>query len=93
MIRRAALEMTVSRAEFLRLLPAAAGPFEADGESVRSSGSCPAWTIRLVPLPDRRLGRVAVPRHRVEIEVDAASEAEGDAFFARFRRAFLRGGG
>lgn len=90
---RRALEMSITRAEFLRLLPAAVGAFDVDGDAMRSSGPGPAWTIRLVPLADHRLGAVAFPRHRVEIEVDAASEAAGDAFVERFRRAFLRGGG
>lgn len=87
------LEMTISRDEFVRLLPAAVGSFEADGDTFRACGSRPAWTIRLVSLEDRRVGSVTFPRHRVEIEVAAASEGEGEAFAERFRRAFLRGGG
>jgi hypothetical protein len=86
------LEMSVSLEEFLRLL-AAVGPFEVEGATARSLEPGPTWTIRLVPLPPRQLGSVAVPRHRVEIEIDGASEAEGEALVGRFRRAFLRGGG
>jgi hypothetical protein len=87
------LEMTIGRDEFLRLLPAAAGPFVAEGETVRSAGADRRWVIRLVRLADHRLGSVVVPRHRVEIDLEGCSPAEGEAFIANFRRAFLRGGG
>ena len=85
--------MSLSREEFFRLLPASVGPFEVDGELVRGADDDRRWTIRLVPLADRRLGNVAIPRHRVEIAVKACSEAEGEAFMKRFHRGFLRGGG
>jgi hypothetical protein len=87
------LEMSLTREEFLRLLPAAVGPFEMHGETIRSTDGARRWTIRLTPLPDRHLGSVSVPRLLVAIALDARPEAEGDAFMERFRRAFLRGGG
>jgi hypothetical protein len=87
------LDMSVSREEFLRLLPAVVGSFEVDGDTVRWSDGERGWTIRLVPLPDRRLGSVVVPCHRVEIALEACSEAEGEVFMERFHRGFLRGGG
>jgi sulfur-carrier protein len=87
------LEMGIAREEFFRLLPAAVGAFEVDGETVRWSAGDRRGTIRLVPLPGRRLGRALVPRHRVEIVLDGCADAEGQAFMDRFQRAFLRGGG
>jgi hypothetical protein len=87
------LEMSVSREEFFRLLPAAVGAFDVDGALVRGFDGERGWAIRLVPLADRRLGNVTIPRHRVEIAVKACSEAEGEAFMDRFHQAFLRGGG
>jgi hypothetical protein len=90
---RRTLEMSLSREEFFRLLPAAVGVFEVDGAMVRWLDSDRRWTIRLLPLADHRLGSVIVPRHRIEITLDACSNAEGEAFMARFQRAFLRGGG
>jgi hypothetical protein len=87
------MEMSLSRDEFLRLLPAAVGPFEVDGETIRGSNGDRSWTIRLVPLSGRRLGSVVVSRHRVEIDLKSHSEAEGEAFMDRFHRGFLRGGG
>jgi hypothetical protein len=86
------LEMSLLREEFFRLLPAVVAGCEMDGDTVRWSEDGRPATIRLVPLPDRRLGSVVVPRHRVEIALEG-SEAEGEAFMVRFHRAFLRGGG
>ena len=90
---RRSLEMSISREEFFRLLPAAVGAFEADGDTICWSDAKRRWTIRVTPLPDLRLGSAAIPRHRVEIVFEACSEAEGAAFLERFHRAFLRGGG
>ncbi len=85
--------MSLLREEFFRLLPAAVSVCEVDGDTVRWTEDGRAGTIRLVHLPDRRLGSVVLPRHRVEIELKACPEAEGEAFLTCFHRAFLRGGG
>ena len=90
---RHTLEMSLTREEFFRLLPAAVGPFDVDENAVRGRGTASGWLIRLTPLADHHLGSVVVPRHRVEIELEACSAVEGAAFMARFHRAFLRGGG
>jgi hypothetical protein len=87
------LEMSLSREEFFRLLLAAVGPFVVDGDTIRRSGGNRTWTIRLVPLADRRMGAVVVPYHRVEFILAGCSEAEAEAFMERFHRGFLRGGG
>ena len=88
-----AMEMSLSREEFLRLLPAAVGSFVVNGDEVRRSDGNRGWMIRLVPLADHRVGSVVVPRHRVEIVLEGYSEADADAFMNRFHRAFMRGGG
>ncbi len=87
------LEMGLLREEFFRLLPAAIPVYEVDGDTVRWSEDGHRGTIRLVPLEDRRLGSVVVPRHLVEIALEECSEAEGEVFMRRFHGAFLRGGG
>lgn len=89
------LEMTLSRAEFLRLLPGAVGPAVVTEESgvFRGTDGQRGWTIRLVPLLDLRLGSVSLPRHRVEVHLDGYSKGEVEAFLARFHRGFQRGGG
>jgi hypothetical protein len=87
------LELSISREEFFRLLPAAAGSFVADGDTIGPSDGSHRWLIQLVSLADHRVGSVVLPRHRVAIVLDECSEAEGEAFMDRFLRAFLRGGG
>jgi hypothetical protein len=87
------LEMSIGRDEFLRLLPGVVRAFEIDGGTVRWSDGDRRCRIRLVPLPSRRVGSVAVPRHLVEVSLQAWSDEEGEAFMSRFLRAFLRGGG
>jgi hypothetical protein len=85
--------MSLLGEEFFRLLPAAVAVCERDGDIVRWSEGGRRGTIRLVRMEDLRLGSIDVPRHRVEIELEACPEAEGEAFMKRFHRAFLRGGG
>lgn len=89
------LEMSISREEFLRLLPWAVGVAaiqEVDGAFSEGQGDH-RWTIRLLPLTDRQLGRVILPRHRVDLHFDGYSEEEVEAFMTRFHRGFQRGGG
>jgi hypothetical protein len=90
---RRSLEMSLSREEFLRLLPGAVPTFDVGGDTVYWSDADRRWTIRLVPMTHRQVAGAVLPRHQVEIVLDACSEVEGEAFMARFHRAFLRGGG
>jgi len=84
--------MTLSRAEFLRLLPGAAGPCveEEDGTLAGTGG---AWRIRLTPLPEVRLGALALPRFQVEVVLPGYTPEEERAFLTRFHTQFRRGGG
>jgi len=90
---RHSVEMSLSREEFFRLLPSAVGSFEAVGDTIRGDADACRWVIRLERLPDYRVGRVVVPRHRVDMLVDGCSQTDAEAFLERFRRGFLRGGG
>jgi hypothetical protein len=90
---RHSLEMSLSREEFFRLLPAAVGPVDATGDTIEGRvGPC-RWRISLARLADHRAGSVVVPRHRVDIEIEECGDADAGAFMDRFHRAFLRGGG
>ena len=87
------LEMSITREEFLRLLPAAVDTFAADGNTIRGHGTACGWLIRLTPLAGRRVGSLDVHRHQVDIVLEGCAEREAEAFMERFHRAFLRGGG
>jgi len=87
--------MTLGRAEFLRLLPAAvAGEAfaleEADGATLLTHrGAGRHWRIRLTPLPPLRLGAIALERTRVDLRFLGYP----DDVFDRFLEHFQRGGG
>lgn len=89
------LEMSLSREDFLRLLPGAVGSakfHEEDGVFSASEGGR-RWCIRLTPLAPRRLGSVVLPCQAVEITLEGYSEADAAGFLVRFHRGFQRGGG
>lgn len=92
---RLSLDMSLSRDEFLRLLPAAVGvtAIEEAGGSFRGSEGQGRWTIQLQRLEDLCLGRVVLPRHRIDIFLEGYSDEEMAAFLTRFHRGFQRGGG
>jgi hypothetical protein len=90
---RHSLEMSLSREEFFRLLPAAVGPFVVDGDAIWPADGSRRWRIRLTSLADHRVGSVVVRRHRVEILLEGCPETEAEAFMERLNRGFLRGGG
>jgi hypothetical protein len=94
-ITRVSLEMSLSRADFLRLLPSALDvPSVEETDGVFRGADGPrVWTIRLIPLVDRHLGSVTLPCHRIEISLEGHSKTAAAAFLARFHRGFLRGGG
>jgi hypothetical protein len=89
------LDMSISREEFLRLLPSAVDVIDAHEAASEFHGNQGhrRWTIHLHPLPDHRLGSVALVRHQVEIHLEGFSPTEAEAFMARFHRGFQRGGG
>ena len=87
--------MSISREEFLRLLPVAVGQSsftEEHGVFISSDGSR-RWLIRFLPIADHRLGSVVLPRHRIDITFEGYSDQAVIAFLARFHRGFQRGGG
>jgi len=86
--------MGITRAEFLRLLPAAVGhaPFRFEGDEIRGDG-VPSWRIRLREMPQRRIALLALPVLDVELLVEAPSGTETKAFVDRFLLGFQRAGG
>lgn len=84
-------EATITRADFMRMLPAATGETgfrEVDGLFAGSG-----WSIRLTPIAELRIGMVHMERHRVEIEFNGLTAGEQDRFMQRFTLYYQRGGG
>jgi len=88
-------EMTATRAEFLRLLPAAVGgaAFVEEGNGFGHRETERSWHIAFTALPELRIALVSLVRHRVEFEFEGYAEDEIDAFMARFELYTRRGGG
>lgn len=87
--------MTISRAEFMRLLPAAVAgtSFEAREWEIVHGDAVRGWRIGIDPLPDLALGLIRLPRQRVSFEFAGHSPAEMKAFLRRFDLYFARAGG
>jgi hypothetical protein len=87
--------MGITREEFLRLLPAAVAQerFSVDGEEVRHQGASRSWRIALGAPADRQLGRLRLPRLKVQIFLSGYSPADTDRFLGRFELYFRRAGG
>lgn len=87
-------EMSLTREEFLRLLPVAVGhaPWRVDGADIRS-GAAPAWRIRLDERPGRAFGPVRLPVLDVTIDLAGVPAADRAAFIERFLLGFQRAGG
>jgi hypothetical protein len=86
--------MGITRAEFLRLLPAAVdeAPFRADGDSFAGRTGRVAWTIHVEARDSRRIALLTMPVTAVDVILDATAD-EADAFMERFLRAYQRAGG
>ena len=90
-----AQDMTITRDEFLRSLPAAVdhAEFRVDGNEIRALDPDRKWRIVINALADLSIGMIRLPRHHVEIFLTDCSVEETRAFLARFELYFRRGGG
>jgi hypothetical protein len=84
-------EATITRADFIRILPAATGAGDLREVDGRFLGD--GWSIRLTPIAALSIGIVQMERHRVEIEFDGLTSEEQDRFMKRFTLYYQRGGG
>jgi len=90
-------EMSISHADFHRLLPAAVPGYRITGSStairVEQDDSGRLLDIVLSPQRQRRLGMLTLPVTDVELCFGGFDEASLQAFLRRFDLAFQRGGG
>ncbi len=87
-------EMGLTRAEFLRLLPAALeGDWHAMAGGAQGSWKGIEYAVRFVERPERRIAQMAVPVLDVLLSFAAGPPETIDAFVARFLRAYQRAGG
>jgi len=90
-----AQDMTITRDEFLRSLPAAVdhAEFRIDGNEIRPLDPDRKWRIVINALADLSIGMIRLPRHHVEIFLSGFGIEETRRFLARFELYFRRGGG
>jgi hypothetical protein len=88
-------EMTITRADFRRLLPAAVDhvAFIEEDRAFSYAEAGRGWRIGFAPLPLLRLGLIRLERHQIDFSFTGFSAGEIDAFMARFEMYFRRGGG
>jgi hypothetical protein len=88
-------EMTISQADFMRLLPAAVAdtPYEIQSGMFVQGDAERGWRIALTPLPDLTIGLIRLQRQRAVFDFKGYSAGEISAFFQRFDLYFARGGG
>jgi hypothetical protein len=93
-VEKLALEMTISKDEFLRRLPGAVGcAFEQVGNEFQGHLGERPWRLHLADMPGTSLGVLKLDRLLVEIELPGFSPGERDEFLSRFRLHYQRGGG
>lgn len=84
-------EATISRADFVRLLPLATG--EPDVVETADGYAGRGWSLRLTPMAPLEIGSVTLERHGVELDLDGMDAVQADAFLRRMARYYQRGGG
>ncbi|NJD34940.1 MAG: hypothetical protein FIA96_08930 [Betaproteobacteria bacterium] len=84
-------DATITRGDFVRLLPQATGCEEIQELDDRFCGR--GWSVRLTPISPLVIGMVRLERHRVEIEFDELSPEGQESFMRRFTLHYQRGGG
>lgn len=88
-------EMSISRTEFLRLLPLAAPGYRCDiaEHVVKLVRPERQVEIGLAAMDDLRIGALCLPRMRVALGFVGFDVQERCAFLGRFDRTYQRGGG
>ena len=90
-------EMGCSVGEFTRTLPAAMRDWTVSGGpyvwQVATTGGSAVASIRIRPLPERRMGALCLPVLAVTIEPAETHTGLVAEFMRRFKRGFHRGGG
>ena len=88
-------EMSISRSEFLRLLPRATGemPIEIERDVFVHAEVGRSWRLTLSPLPELRLGSLGLERLTVRWRFSGYETEQLEAILRRFELHFRRGGG
>jgi hypothetical protein len=87
-------EMGYTPADFTRRLPGLADvEYNAERDQFDHIEPARRWSVRLLNPRERRIALARLPVVDVELAFKGYAQAEVDAFMARFRAHFHRGGG
>jgi hypothetical protein len=88
-------EMSITHAEFLRILPSAVGPqpVSRKNNAVRIAEGEREILIRLSQQRERAIGALRLPVTDIELRLSGYTEAEAKTFMARFDLHYRKGGG
>jgi hypothetical protein len=91
------MEMALSRADFMRLLPQAVrGPYrvaeDAEGRIFGGLGGM-GWDIQLTALPPRKIALLELPRLKVLLRLHSNDPVATGAWLHRFMLGYQRAGG
>ncbi len=90
-------EMGYTAREFARVLPPAMRDWAVSGGpdawQVSDRDGAGIASIRISPLPERRMGSLSLPILAVTIDLGSAPPEQSVEFMRRFDRGFHRGGG
>lgn len=88
-------EMTITHADFFRILPKAINHREYFITDNQISVTVPTGSIRIRLSPEKHkvIGSLRLPVTNVEIEIDGFSTRQTEQFFQQFDLSFQKGGG
>jgi hypothetical protein len=90
-------DMTITREDFVRLLPAATNSTPVlDGDCWSApieAESAGRWVARFEPLPPLGFGLIRLERHRLQLSFERTDPERVRVWMERFWRYYHRGGG
>ncbi|HKK15530.1 MAG TPA: hypothetical protein VJ981_02420 [Gammaproteobacteria bacterium] len=88
-------DMTITHADFFRLLPRALDKenYAVSGNMVKSTDGVISMRITLSPEQSWRIGALSLPKTQVVIEIEGCDEQEAQRRINRFDQSYQKGGG
>ena len=95
MINSITREMTITHADFFRLLPKALAEyqFRISGSSIHIKYQSGSVTIQLMPETSRKIGKLELPVTHIKFRFEDIEHDQVREFFDRFDIAYQKGGG
>lgn len=88
-------EMTITHADFFRLLPRALGSekFAVDGDRIEFNDGNIIMRISISAEQNWKIGALSLPKTRISMELHGCDEREAQQRISKFDRTYQKGGG